>query len=63
MGQFRKSFFIYLRQYYVRELMEIEAAARRFILKAIEIDKEMITIEIREKLKGRILVTCDAYIH
>lgn len=43
--------------------MEIEAAARRFILKAIEIDKEMLTIEIREKLKGRILVTCDPYIH
>ena len=42
--------------------MQIEAEARRFILKAIEIDKEMISIEVREKLKGRILVTCDNYL-
>lgn len=42
--------------------MQIEAEARRFILKAIEIDKEMISIEVREKLKGRILVTCENYL-
>jgi hypothetical protein len=42
--------------------MEIEAKARRFILQAIEIDKEMTTIEIREKLRGRILVTSEHYI-
>ncbi|CAD8173694.1 unnamed protein product [Paramecium octaurelia] len=50
-------------KYYVKELMQIEAEARRFILKAIEIDKEMISIEVREKLKGRILVTSDNYLH
>jgi hypothetical protein len=49
-------------QLYVKELMEIEAKARRFILMAIEIDKEMTTIEIREKLRGRILVTSENYI-
>lgn len=42
--------------------MEIEAKARRFILQAIETDKEMTSIEIREKLRGRILVTSDNYI-
>lgn len=42
--------------------MEIEAKARRFILMAIEIDKELTTIEIREKLRGRILVTSENYI-
>ncbi|CAD8137428.1 unnamed protein product [Paramecium pentaurelia] len=47
---------------YVKELMDIEAKARRFILLAIEIDKEMTSIEIREKLRGKILVTSENYI-
>lgn len=47
---------------YVKELMDIEAKARRFILYAIEIDKELTSIEIREKLRGRILVTSDTYV-
>jgi len=42
--------------------MDIEAKARRFILLAIEIDKDLTQIEIREKLRGRILVTSDTYI-
>ena len=42
--------------------MDIEAKARRFILLAIEIDKEMTSIEIREKLRGKILVTSENYI-
>lgn len=42
--------------------MDIEAKARRFILYAIEIDKELTSIEIREKLRGRILVTSDTYV-
>ena len=42
--------------------MDIEAKARRFILFAIEIDKELTSIEIREKLRGRILVTSDTYV-
>lgn len=42
--------------------MEIEAKARRFIFQAIAIDKDMQSIEIREKLRGKILVTSDHYI-
>lgn len=42
--------------------MSIEANARRYISNAIELQKEMASIEIREKLKGKILVTCDEYI-
>ncbi|CAK58225.1 unnamed protein product (macronuclear) [Paramecium tetraurelia] len=47
---------------YVKELMEIEGKARRFILQAIQIDKEMQSIEIREKLRGKILVTSESYL-
>ncbi|CAD8104890.1 unnamed protein product [Paramecium sonneborni] len=47
---------------YVKELMDIEAKARRFIFQAIAIDKDMQSIEIREKLRGKILVTSDNYI-
>ena len=42
--------------------MDIEGKARRFILQAIQIDKEMQSIEIREKLRGKILVTSESYL-
>lgn len=42
--------------------MDIESKARRFILIAIEIDKELTTIEIREKYRGKIVVTSEIYI-
>jgi hypothetical protein len=42
--------------------MSIEANARRYISNAIELDKQLTSIEIREKLKGKILVTCEEYI-
>lgn len=43
-------------QIYVLELMLIEADARLFITEAIEADKELTTIEQREKARGRIVV-------
>ena len=36
--------------------MIIENDARRFIVKAIDVEKDLKSIEIREKLKGRIVV-------
>jgi hypothetical protein len=43
------------------ELMIIENDARRFIAKAMELEKELSSIEIREKMKGRILVINEEY--
>lgn len=37
--------------------MIIENDSRRFIQESIEIERELQSIEIREKLKGKILVT------
>lgn len=41
--------------------MKIEADARRYICKAINIEKELSSIEIREKLKGRIVLNNEHY--
>ena len=41
--------------------MIIETDARKQIAKAIEIEKELQSIEIREKLKGHILVNNEDY--
>lgn len=43
-------------QIYVLELMLIEADARLFITEAIETDKELVSIEQREKARGRIQI-------
>ena len=43
-------------QIYVLELMLIEADARLFISEAIETDKELASIEQREKARGRIQI-------
>ena len=43
-------------QIYVLELMLIEADARRFITDAIQFEKELSQIEVREKSRGRIVV-------
>ena len=43
------------------ELMLIEKDARRFISNAIEIEKQLTSIEIREKIKGKILVVNEDY--
>ena len=41
--------------------MSIEADARRFILKAINVEKELSSIEIREKIKGKIVLNNEQY--
>ena len=41
--------------------MLIENDARRHISKAIELEKELTSIEIREKIKGKIFVVNDDY--
>ena len=46
-------------QVYVNELMIIEKKARRLISDAIILEKEITTIEIREKMRGKILLTTD----
>ena len=40
---------------YVKELMQIEGNARKPITDAIEIDKEMISLEVKEKAKGKMV--------
>lgn len=37
--------------------MYIESEARKYITQAIEIDKELTSTEIREKIRGKILVS------
>lgn len=44
------------------ELMLIEADARRFITEAIETEKDLATIEQKEKARGRIMVQTAEYI-
>lgn len=46
-------------QIYVNELMMIEKNARRMISDSISIEKEIQNIEIREKMRGKILLTTD----
>jgi hypothetical protein len=41
--------------------MLIEADARRFITEAIDTEKELSNIEIREKTRGRIVVDTPEY--
>lgn len=43
--------------------MLIENDARRYINKAINIEKDLQSIEIREKVKGKILITNEEYIN
>ena len=46
---------------YVFELMLIEKDARRFIIKAIEAEKELKSYETSEKLKGRVVIKSARY--
>ena len=48
-------------QLYVLELMFIEQDARRLIAEAIELERDLIVIEIREKTKGKILSELPEY--
>lgn len=49
-------------QIYVLELMLIEADARSFITEAIETEKDLTSIETREKSRGRIVVDTPEYL-
>ena len=46
---------------YVKELMSIEAEARKYITDAIDIEKKINMLEIREKARGRILLDSEEY--
>lgn len=46
---------------YVKELMSIEAEARKYITDAIEIEKQMQVLENNEKARGRILLDSEEY--
>lgn len=48
-------------QIYISELMLIEKDARRHIVSAIEIEKELFGFETLEKLKGNIVINCLKY--
>jgi hypothetical protein len=48
-------------QIYVLELMLIEADARRFVTEAIETEKELTAIEVKEKARGRIVLDTQEY--
>ena len=41
--------------------MLIEKDARRFIIKAIELEKEISSYEVRERAKGKIMMDCPEY--
>lgn len=47
---------------YVLELMNIEVQARSLIAKAIDAEKCLTSVEIREKMKGKILISCEDYL-
>jgi hypothetical protein len=46
---------------YVKELMSIEAEARKYITDAIDIEKQMQVLEFNEKARGRILLDSPEY--
>lgn len=46
---------------YVKELMEIESKARRFVIEAIQTEKQLTKLENAEKAKGRILLDSEEY--
>ena len=48
-------------QIYVSELMYIEKQARRYVLKGINVEKELESFEIREKLKGKLILNKEEY--
>ncbi|CAG9321179.1 unnamed protein product [Blepharisma stoltei] len=46
---------------YVHELMVIETDARRFITQAIELEREMSLIEVKEKARGRVTLDSEEF--
>ena len=54
-------YWVTFEQLYVFELMLIEADARRFITDAINLEKELLEIEKKEKSKGKIFFDSETY--
>lgn len=54
-------YWVTFEQLYVFELMLIEADARRYITNAVEIEKELMTMEMKEKSKGKIFLDSEEY--
>lgn len=54
-------YWVTFEQLYVFELMLIEADARRFITNAVEIEKEIIAMEMKERSKGKIFLDSEDY--
>ncbi len=50
-------------QNYISELIDIENKSRRYVIQAIEIEKELTTYEIRAKCRGKILIDNEEYNH
>lgn len=48
---------------YVMELMGIEVKARNLIAKAIDAEKVLTSVEIQEKMKGKILINCEEFLN
>jgi hypothetical protein len=48
-------------QLYIQELMLIEGDARRYITEAIEIERELVLMEVKEKAKGRAVLDSEVY--
>lgn len=54
-------YWVTFEQLYVFELMLIEADARRYITNAVEIEKDLIAMELKEKTKGKIFLDSEEY--
>lgn len=54
-------YWVTFEQLYVFELMLIEADARRYITNAVEIEKELMDMEMKEKSKGKIILDSEEY--
>lgn len=54
-------YWVTFEQLYVFELMLIEADARRYITNAVEIEKDIQALEMKEKSKGKIILDSEDY--
>jgi glutaredoxin-related protein len=54
-------YWVTFEQLYVFELMLIEADARRYITNAVEIEKDLIAMELKERTKGKIFLDSEEY--
>eukprot|EP00345_Euplotes_harpa_P010289 CAMPEP_0168341858 /NCGR_PEP_ID=MMETSP0213-20121227/14989_1 /TAXON_ID=151035 /ORGANISM="Euplotes harpa, Strain FSP1.4" /LENGTH=334 /DNA_ID=CAMNT_0008348525 /DNA_START=42 /DNA_END=1048 /DNA_ORIENTATION=+ len=54
-------YWVTFEQLYVFELMLIEADARRYITNAVEIEKEIMGMEMKERSKGKIFLDSEEY--